>query len=168
MEPSTTVQVASRACLMVAVSKLVHSLSQPSTRSFAFKMRGLLYLLAVARVAAAQGNLTVQTLKDPPIPSTTEEPLFSVAGGAHPTCEAVTIHKTHYVDKPYTLTVTQPKETITTTCTETTTVHDTKTYTSTTTCTVVSSIPFRFTAAQRADDCDRPPQHQATTSLKPR
>lgn len=120
-------------------------------------MRGLLYLLAIAGVGAAQGNQTVQALKEPPGPSTTEEALFSVAGGGgygYPTCQAVTKTKTEWKDKPYTLTVTKPavtitkpastitqpgsKETITTTCYETTTLHDTTTSTSTTTCTVVS------------------------------
>lgn len=102
-------------------------------------MRGLLYLLAVAGFAAAQGNQTVQTQDEPPSPSTTEETLTVEGGDAqrHPTCAAVTKYKTVYKDKPYTLTITKPKETITTTCYETTTVHDTTTSTSTTTCTVV-------------------------------
>ncbi len=109
-------------------------------------MRGLLYLLAVAGVVAAQDNQTVRTPQAPPSPSTTDEPLFSVAGGGaykHETCQAVTKTHTHWKDKPYTLTITQPKETVTTTCYETTTVHDTttSTLTSTTTCTVVSIIP---------------------------
>lgn len=112
------------------------------TESLAFRMRGLLYFLAIVGVSLAQENYTSQALKAP-IPSTTSEPLFSVAGGgAYPTCKATTV--TSWKDKPaYTLTVTKPgpKETITTTCYETKTKTDTKTYTSTTTCTVVSS-PF--------------------------
>ena len=111
-------------------------------------MRGFLYLLAIAGMVAAQNNQTVQALKVPPSPSTTEEAFFSVAGGGgygHPTCQAVTKTKTVW-DKPSIVTITKPgpKETVTTTCFETKTVHDTKTLTSTTTCTVVSSIFFLF------------------------
>lgn len=104
-------------------------------------MRGLLYFLAIAGIVAAQDNQTVHAPKEPPSPSTAEEvSLEAVSGGyGYPTCDAVTTTRT--VTQPA-ITVTQPGKqvTITTTCYETTTVHDTKTSTSTstTTCTVVS------------------------------
>ena len=125
-------------------------------------MRGLLYLLAIAGIVAAQDNQTVHAPKEPPSPLTAEEVnLEAVSGGyGDPTCQAVTT--TRFITKPAVtvtkpastitkpgITVTQPgitvtksgsQVTITTTCYETTTVHDTttSTSTSTTTCTVVS------------------------------
>jgi hypothetical protein len=94
-------------------------------------MRGIFYLLAIAGITAAQGNQTVSaaTLS----PTTTEEAVFSVAGGGgYNTCKAATT-VTKWNDKPYTLVVTSYKTT-TSTCYET----KTSTKLSTTTCTVVS------------------------------
>lgn len=108
-------------------------------------MRGILYLLAFAGVAVAQGNVTLSTSPVPSSPSAadakTEEPVFSVAGGGgYNTCKATTKTVT---PKPVYVTITEKvkeTQTITSTCYET--VHDTKTLTSTTTCTVVSSSWF--------------------------
>lgn len=100
-------------------------------------MRGIWYFLAIAGIAAAQDNKTYST--GTPSPLTTEEAVFSILGGGGGQCKPTTT-VTRWSDKPITVTVEKPgsKETITSTCYETTTVHDTKTQTSTTTCTVVS------------------------------
>lgn len=72
-------------------------------------MRGLLYLLAIAGIAAAQDNQTFHALKEPPSPSTSEEALFEAKSGyGYPTCQAVTTTRTITKDKPYTLTVSKP------------------------------------------------------------
>lgn len=127
-------------------------------------MRGFSYLLVLAGVVAARGNLTLSTSPVPSSPSTTdattEEPVFSIAGGGgYNTCRDKT--QRIYV----TVTETKPgsETTITTTCTET--VHNTETHTSTTTCTVVrlssSSFFFSFPLFQKRRCSVAPPMlHQ--------
>jgi hypothetical protein len=133
-------------------------------------MRGLLYFLAIAGIVAAQNNQTVHAPKEPPSPLTAEEvSLEAVSGGyGYPTCGAVTTTRT--VTRPA-VTVTKPgyqvPVTITTTCYETTTVHDTKTSTSTstTTCTVVSRHFFAL-LFQHLLTMPRLRQHLVSTALQ--